>query len=167
MKQAALSKRMVPPDRAALFGGWGVKIRGNGEGPETAEARRDAGGSLALSRHRRMPGDISLDKAGHAVKGTVTMSMDATLQVRMDGGFKASVEELYRSPGTSFAGAVRIFVQQRLLAGGMPFRPTLRTREYMTAEELDGRLSRAEANVWAVCSQEALDERVREKPGTG
>lgn len=167
MKKAALSSGWFRRTGLPFLGGWGVKIRGNGEGPETAEARRDAGDSPSLPRHRRMPGSIPLDKAEHTVKGAVIMSMDATWQVRMDGGFKASVEELYRSPGTSFAGAVRIFVQQRLLAGGMPFRPTLRTREHMTAEELDGRLSRAEANVWAVCSQEALDERVREKPGNG
>ena len=44
------------------------------------------------------------------------MSMDATLQVRMDGQIKNNVEELYRNLGTSFAEAVRIFAQQSLLA---------------------------------------------------
>lgn len=90
------------------------------------------------------------------------MSMDATLQVRMDGQVKNSVEELYRSLGTSFSEAVRIFAQQSLLAGGMPFRPTLRAWESMTQEELDRKLSASEADIGAgrVLSQEALDARM-------
>ena len=55
------------------------------------------------------------------------MAMDATLQIRMNSDLKTQVEELYRSMGTSFAEAVRIFAQQSLREGGMPFRPTLRT----------------------------------------
>lgn len=53
------------------------------------------------------------------------MSMDATLQVRMDRQMKADAETLYRNLGTSFAEAVRIFAQQSILVGGLPFRPTL------------------------------------------
>jgi len=70
--------------------------------------------------------------------------MDATLQVRMDSQVKANVEELYRSLGTSFAEAVRIFAQQSLLAGGMPFRPVLRSWEELTEAELDQKLTASE-----------------------
>ena len=69
------------------------------------------------------------------------MSFDATLQVRMDGELKAQVEELYRSLGTSFAEAVRIFAQQSLREGGMPFRPTLKAWEELTQEEINAKLS--------------------------
>ena len=54
------------------------------------------------------------------------MAMDATLQIRMNSDLKAEVEELYRNLGTSSAEAVRIFAQQSLREGGMPFRPTLK-----------------------------------------
>ena len=40
------------------------------------------------------------------------MAMESTLQVRMDSSLKAEVEALYKSLGTSFAEAVRIFAQQ-------------------------------------------------------
>lgn len=36
------------------------------------------------------------------------MSMDATVQVKMDSQLKAQVENLYHGLGTSFAEAVRI-----------------------------------------------------------
>ena len=49
------------------------------------------------------------------------MSMDATVQVRMDKELKYQVEELYLSMGTSFAEAVRIFAKQSVLENGMPF----------------------------------------------
>lgn len=93
------------------------------------------------------------------------MPMDSTLQVRMDSQTKASVEELYRSLGTSFAEAVRIFARQSLLAGGMPFRPALKAWEELDETEIDCRLSAGEADIQAgrVCSQEALDARMREK----
>lgn len=92
------------------------------------------------------------------------MPMDSTLQVRMDSQMKANVEELYRSLGTSFAEAVRIFAQQSLLAGGMPFRPALTWGELDEAE-IDRRLSAGEADIQAgrVCQQEELDARMREK----
>ena len=90
------------------------------------------------------------------------MSMDATVQVRMDGELKSQVEELYRSLGTSFAEAVRIFAQQSLREGGMPFRPTLKTWDELTDEELDTKLARSEDDIAAgrVCSQETLDSRM-------
>ena len=55
------------------------------------------------------------------------MAMESTFQVRMDSDLKTQVEALYKSLGTSFAEAVRIFAQQSLREGGMPFRPTLKT----------------------------------------
>lgn len=93
------------------------------------------------------------------------MPMDATLQVRMDSQTKQSVEELYRSLGTSFAEAVRIFAQQSLLAGGMPFRPVLKPWEELTEAEIDRRLSASEADILSgrVLSQEETDQRMRAK----
>ena len=67
------------------------------------------------------------------------MAMDATLQVRMDKELKAEVEDLYRSLGTTFAEAVRIFAQQSLRVGGMPFTPSLKTFDEYTQEEIDAK----------------------------
>ena len=76
------------------------------------------------------------------------MAMDATLQIRMNSDLKAEVEELYRNLGTSFAEAVRIFAQQSLREGGMPFRPTLKTWENMTAQVHSGSNSRNLRESW-------------------
>lgn len=91
------------------------------------------------------------------------MAMDATLQIRMNGELKAQVEELYRSLGTSFAEAVRIFAQQSLREGGMPFRPTLKTWDEMTQEEIQQKLLRSQEDIQMgrVYSQEDLDTRMR------
>ncbi|MFZ3131138.1 MAG: type II toxin-antitoxin system RelB/DinJ family antitoxin [Desulfosporosinus sp.] len=51
------------------------------------------------------------------------MAKEATLQVRMDAVLKDEVEQLYRSLGTSFAEAVRIFAKQSIEENGMPFVP--------------------------------------------
>ena len=93
------------------------------------------------------------------------MAMDATLQVRMDGQIKNNVEELYRNLGTSFAEAVRIFAQQSLLAGGMPFRPTLRSWEELTETEIDRKLAASEEDILTghVLSQDEADERIKAK----
>lgn len=93
------------------------------------------------------------------------MAMDATLQVRMDGQVKNNVEELYRNLGTSFAEAVRIFAQQSLLAGGMPFRPTLRTWDELTELDIDRKLAASEEDILAgrILSQEEADARLRAK----
>lgn len=93
------------------------------------------------------------------------MSMDATMQIRMNGELKAQVEELYRELGTSFAEAVRIFAQQSLREGGLPFRPTLKSWDDMTAAELHDKLSRSEDDIAAgrVCSQDELDARMKER----
>lgn len=91
------------------------------------------------------------------------MAMDATLQIRMNSDLKADVEELYRNLGTSFAEAVRIFAQQSLREGGMPFRPTLKAWEDMTAQEVDAKLLQSEDDIAAgrLHSQEELDRRMR------
>lgn len=49
------------------------------------------------------------------------MAKEATLQVRMDAELKESAEQLYKSMGTSFAEAVRIFARQSVTEQGMPF----------------------------------------------
>lgn len=93
------------------------------------------------------------------------MAMDATVQIRMNGELKEQVENLYRSMGTSFAEAVRIFAQQSLRDGGMPFRPTLRSWDDLTTQEIDAKLRKSEEEIssGAYCSQSALDARIQEK----
>ena len=91
------------------------------------------------------------------------MAMDATLQIRMNSDLKAQVEELYRSLGTSFAEAVRIFAQQSLREGGMPFRPTLKAWEDMTAQEINAKLIQSEEDIsqGRLLSREDLDRRMK------
>lgn len=91
------------------------------------------------------------------------MAMDATLQIRMNSDLKAQVEELYRSLGTSFAEAVRIFAQQSLREGGMPFRPTLKAWEDMTAQEINAKLLQSEEDIsqGRLLSREDLDRRMK------
>ena len=97
------------------------------------------------------------------------MAMESTFQVRMDSELKAQVEALYRSLGTSFAEAVRIFAQQSLRDGGMPFRPTLKTWDEMTAQEISAKLTKSEADIreGRVCSQEDVDARMKERLAHG
>lgn len=97
------------------------------------------------------------------------MAMDSTLQVRMDSSLKADVEELYRNLGTSFAEAVRIFAQQSLLAGGMPFRPTLKAWDDMTTEEINAKLLRGKQDIEAgrFLTQEDLDRRMKGRLSRG
>lgn len=71
------------------------------------------------------------------------MSMEAALQIRIDSAVNEQVEALYRSLGTSFAEAVRMFVQQSLQKGGMPFRPSLRAWDDMSEAEISEKLSRS------------------------
>ena len=97
------------------------------------------------------------------------MAMESTFQVRMDSELKAQVEALYRSLGTSFAEAVRIFAQQSLRDGGMPFRPTLKTWDEMTAQEISAKLAKSEADIreGLVFSQEDVDVRMKERLAHG
>lgn len=97
------------------------------------------------------------------------MAIESTFQVRMDSELKAQVEALYRSLGTSFAEAVRIFAQQSLRDGGMPFRPTLKTWDEMTAQEISAKLAKSEADIreGRVFSQEDVDVRMKERLAHG
>ena len=52
------------------------------------------------------------------------MAKQAVYQVRMDEEIKNQVEALYRSLGTTFAEAVRIFAVQSIREQGMPFTPS-------------------------------------------
>ena len=91
------------------------------------------------------------------------MAMDSTCQIRMDTELKTQVEELYRSLGTSFAEAVRIFAQQSLREGGMPFRPTLKTWDELTEQEISAKLAKSEEDILngRVFSQTELDARMK------
>lgn len=93
------------------------------------------------------------------------MSMDATVQIRMDKELKSQVEELYHNMGTSFAEAVRIFAQQSVREGGMPFRPGLRPWEQLSQEEISEKLARSEADIAAgrLVSQADLDARMQRR----
>ena len=93
------------------------------------------------------------------------MAMESTFQVRMDSDLKTQVEALYKSLGTSFAEAVRIFAQQSLREGGMPFRPTLKTWDEMTAQEISAKLAKSETDILEgrVLSQEDVDAREEER----
>ena len=93
------------------------------------------------------------------------MAMDATLQIRMDKELKSQVEALYRGMGTSFAEAVRIFAQQSLREGGMPFRPSLKTWDELSQQEVDKKLaaSMKEAASGQVYTQDQMDAIVMER----
>ena len=93
------------------------------------------------------------------------MAMDATLQIRMDKELKSQVEALYRGMGTSFAEAVRIFAQQSLREGGMPFQPSLKTWDELTQQEVDKKLaaSMGEAASDQVYTQDQMDAIMMER----
>ena len=97
------------------------------------------------------------------------MAKEATLQVRMDADLKEKVEVLYREMGTSFAEAVRIFAQQSLREGGLPFRPALKTWDELTEAEIDEKLSRSDNDIVAgrIRSQAELDAHMRERFSRG
>ena len=97
------------------------------------------------------------------------MAMESTLQVRMNAELKTEVEALYKSLGTSFAEAVRIFAQQSLREGGMPFTPSLKAWDELSQAEIDARLHKSMADVSAgrVFSQEQLDAKMRERFARG
>lgn len=90
------------------------------------------------------------------------MAMDATFQIRMNSELKNDVENLYRSLGTSFAKAVRIFAQQSLREGGMPFTPSLKTWDELNANEIDAKLRKSTADISAgrILSQDELDAKI-------
>jgi addiction module RelB/DinJ family antitoxin len=87
----------------------------------------------------------------------------------MDSELKAAVEALYKNLGTSFAEAVRIFAQQSLRDGGMPFTPSLKTWDELSQEEIDSRLRRSASDIanGRLVSQNDLDEKMRERFARG
>ena len=91
------------------------------------------------------------------------MAMDATCQIRMDGELKAQVEALYREMGTSFSEAVRIFAQQSVREGRMPFRPSLKTWDEYSEEEIGAKLLKSERDIaeGRVYTQDEVDARIR------
>lgn len=97
------------------------------------------------------------------------MAMDATCQIRMDGELKSQVEALYRDLGTSFAEAVRIFAQQSVREGRMPFRPSLKTWGELSDDEISAVLSKSEQDIaeGRVVSQNALDAKMKERFARG
>ena len=72
------------------------------------------------------------------------------------------VEALYRSLGTSFAEAVRMFVQQSLQKGGMPFRPSPRAWDYEWSE-ISEKLSHSSEDIAAgrISAQCDMDAKVK------
>lgn len=92
------------------------------------------------------------------------MAMDATFQIRMNSELKSEVESLYRSLGTSFAEAVRIFAQQSLREGGMPFTPSLKTWDELSQDEINAKLRKSAADIASgrTLSQDALDAKSRD-----
>lgn len=90
------------------------------------------------------------------------MAMDATLQIRMNSELKSEAENLYRSFGISFAEAVRIFAQQSLHEGGMPFTPTLTTWDEFSQDEINAKLRKSAADVASghTLSQDVLDAKI-------
>ena len=98
------------------------------------------------------------------LQGDDFMAMDATLQIRIDSAVKEQVEALYRNLGTSFAEAVRMFAQQSLQEGGMPFRPSLRAWDDMSEAEISEKLSRSSKDIAAgrISAQCDMDAKVKE-----
>lgn len=92
------------------------------------------------------------------------MAKDATLQIRIDSQLKEDVEALYRTLGTSFAEAVRVFAQQSLRAGGMPFRLALKNWDEMTAQEINAKLMQREQDIAhaRICTQQEVDRVMQE-----
>ncbi len=90
------------------------------------------------------------------------MAMDATFQIRMNSELKSEVESLYRSLGTSCAEAVRIFAQQSLREGGMPFTPSLKTWDELSQDEINAKLRKSAADIASgrTLSQDTLDAKI-------
>lgn len=93
------------------------------------------------------------------------MAMDATCQIRMDSDLKAQVEELYRNLGTSFSEAVRIFAQQSVREGRLPFLPSIKSWDDMTKTEIDDMFSESLQDIaeGRTFSQEEVDAHMRER----
>ena len=90
------------------------------------------------------------------------MAMDATLQIRIDSAVKEQVEAL--SQFNTLFEAVRMFAQQSLQEGGMPFRPSLRAWDDMSEAEISEKLSRSSEDIAAgrISAQCDMDAKVKE-----
>lgn len=75
--------------------------------------------------------------------------MDAIVEITMDKELLDAVEELYRSMGTTFEEAVRMFARESIRCGGMPFRPTLVNWEDLTPQDVEDKVRRANADIEA------------------
>jgi len=97
------------------------------------------------------------------------MTKDSTVQILINSELKTQVEALYRSIGTSFAEAVRIFAQQSILEDGMPFRPALNPWDELTREEIDAKLSKSIGDIDAgrVFSQSEMNSKIGERFSNG
>ena len=73
--------------------------------------------------------------------------MDAVVEIAMDKELLDAVEELYRSMGTTFEEAVRMFARESIRVQGLPFQPTLEYLEDLTPQELECRMMQAEEDV--------------------
>lgn len=64
---------------------------------------------------------------------------------------------------------MRIFAQQSLREGGLPFRPTLKTWDEMTTQELHEKLAQSDQDIAAgrLYTQEDLDLRMKERFSRG
>ena len=93
------------------------------------------------------------------------MAFDATCQIRMERELKNQVEALYRELGTSFSEAVRIFAQQSVRDGRMPFVPSLKTWDDMQKAEIDAMLSEGLGDIaqGRTFSQEDVDAHMKER----
>ena len=84
------------------------------------------------------------------------MAMEAIVQIRMDKELKEQVEALYKSMGTTFAEAVRIFAAQSLIEQGKPFQMNKRPHAYgIAASHADTALIDLEKDAFA----RAMDEK--------
>jgi len=57
------------------------------------------------------------------------MAKESIIQIRMDSHIRESVESLYKSLGTSFPEAVRVFAAQSIIEHGFPFVPKAYNKE--------------------------------------
>lgn len=64
------------------------------------------------------------------------MAKESVLQVRMDSELKEQAETLYKSMGSSFAEAVRIFAKQSVAEKAMPFRIYIPSDNIKTKREI-------------------------------
>ncbi len=75
--------------------------------------------------------------------------MDAVVEITMDKELLDAVEELYRSMGTTFEEAARMFARESIRVQGLPFRPTLVNWEDLSPQDVEDKVRRANADIEA------------------